>query len=487
MSDLNSSNQIIFCIHLKFKMNLFERILLNISLKKSRNINFEVQTDDSCLGTYCLYLFAPVFFTTFFFEKLLKVFENKEIKIAYSDFQIFNFSLLGFWSNQLLPAWSPKRFWQTNYLGPVIAVNSETLGIKEYLAYQELAETVLKNNVLKLSGIGYRVMTKIYQPEIEVHFNAISSFLKTAIPKYSANLNLENHIEISFKSLAPKLISVIVPTRGTKNSKNGEVLVNNLARSLNRQIRNESKIELVVVYDDDVDVEYLSELIEATPNLNTKLVRYSPPFNFSTKSNLGAENSIGEVLIFLNDDTEFISEDAILELAGTAMLNDVGAVGAKLYFENGAIQHAGTIVLGGNLGHAYFKQSNPIGVLGDLVSLHEVSAVTGACLAQRKDIWEELNGWDQVFDNSYNDVDYCFRIREAGYSILQNNQIELYHFESLTRDATFSPKAKELIEKRWKKYLVDDQFFPQYVENQKKRQKFRSMIKRIVNKVRKIL
>jgi GT2 family glycosyltransferase len=85
---------------------------------------------------------------------------------------------------------------------------------------------------------------------------------------------------------------------------------------------------------------------------------------------------------------------------------------------------------------------------------------------QRKSIWQEMNGWNEEFDNSYNDVDYCFRIREAGYSVLVANQVELYHFESLTRDATLSLRTKAKLTSRWVNYLENDQYFRQYVHSQ---------------------
>jgi GT2 family glycosyltransferase len=150
------------------------------------------------------------------------------------------------------------------------------------------------------------------------------------------------------------------------------------------------------------------------------------------------------------------------------MTANTGAVGAKLYFANKSIQHAGTVIIGGNLGHAYFKQFNPVGFHGDLETVHEVSAVTGACLAMRKEIWQKINGWDEQFENSYNDVELCFRLRDLGLRILQNNFVELYHFESFTRDATYSPAAKSLLESKWHEYLQDDPYFPQFAQTQPK-------------------
>ncbi len=486
MTNNYSANQIVFCVHLKCKANNVQRAMFKSKLKQQKNIRFVIQENNDCLGTQCLYVYALVLFKKSFLNDLVDIFASNKIKIAYSDYEVFKLFTYKIWKANLLPMWSPKRFWQLNYLGPVVAVNSHALEIKKDLQYHELVTVILQESVQKLNGIGFKVISKVNEPTIKTHFEVISNYLSKYFSNLSIQLKSDTSIQISFKALAPKLVSVVVPTRGTLSPKSNVPLVCNLASSLNKQVFGSTKIELVIVYDDDVDSNYLNGLASACPNLEVKLIPFTPPFNFSSKSNLGAAKADGEVIIFLNDDTEFISSDAVLELAGASMLEDVGAVGAKLFFENGALQHAGTVVIGGNLGHAYFKQMNPVGFNGDLKTLHEVSAVTGACLGQRKKIWEELQGWDVIFENSYNDVDYCFRIRDAGYSILQNNQVEIYHFESLTRDATFSQRAKELIDFRWKKYLENDKFFPQYVSDQNQKLKYRVMVRKFLNKIRSI-
>jgi GT2 family glycosyltransferase len=255
-----------------------------------------------------------------------------------------------------------------------------------------------------------------------------------------------------------------------------------LLNSLNKQNLNTSEVEVIVVYDDDQDLGYLETLLDEKLKFKIKLIPYSPPFNFSKKSNLGASNASGSVLLFLNDDTEFIAQNSLLELAGTATLLDVGAVGAKLYFENKSIQHAGIVVIDRNLGHAYFKSFEKSGPFGDLTSIHEVSGVTGACFAQRKEVWQKTGGWDESFKNSYNDVEYCFRLRNQGFSILQNNHAELFHFESLTRDATYSQSAKENLEQKWENFLMNDPYFPQFVSKQLQQRRLRNIVKKILRK-----
>jgi GT2 family glycosyltransferase len=147
------------------------------------------------------------------------------------------------------------------------------------------------------------------------------------------------------------------------------------------------------------------------------------------------------------------------------MISNVGAVGAKLFFENDRLQHAGYILRHGFVGHAYIRDVDGYGPFGDLVVPHEVVGVTGACFAQRKDVWIKTGGWDESLPAAYNDVDYCFRIRSHGYSIIQNNSARLFHYESITRNPAVKPEETALILERWKDSMAEEPFFRAEVVN----------------------
>ena len=112
---------------------------------------------------------------------------------------------------------------------------------------------------------------------------------------------------------------------------------------------------------------------------------------------------------------------------------DVGAVGAKLLFEDGTIQHAGHVFADGQIQHVAAGEPDGPGQFGANLIDREVVGVTAACLAQRKSVWEHLGGMDEALPNNFNDVDYCARIRAKGYRIVQANSVVLHHFESKTR------------------------------------------------------
>jgi len=188
------------------------------------------------------------------------------------------------------------------------------------------------------------------------------------------------------------------------------------------------------------------------------------PFNFSTQSNMGAKGFKGDYLLFLNNDTEACHPSWMMRLSSWLdHFPDVAAVGAKLLYPNGALQHGGVEVYSnGTAGHT--ELGLPFGDSGyfDRVeTTHEVSAVTGACLLVRRSVFEEVQGFDEDLPEAFNDVDLCLRIRKKGYRILYTPESVLLHHESLTRgkanylNETF-PSAVAFMGKRWQGVVPSD-------------------------------
>jgi len=208
---------------------------------------------------------------------------------------------------------------------------------------------------------------------------------------------------------------------------------------------------------------------------NIRIVRYEGEFNYSKINNFGASFAAGEYLLLLNNDTEVISIDWMEELLMYAQREDVGAVGAKLYFADKRIQHAGIVIgLGAHrtAGHTHYRipKAN-VGYMGRLCYAQDVSAVTGACLMVKKVLYDELGGLDESFAVALNDVDFCLRLREKGLLNVWNPYCELYHYESASRGADDQgDKAKRYEEEsarfreRWKKQLEkgDPYFNPNF-------------------------
>ena len=168
-----------------------------------------------------------------------------------------------------------------------------------------------------------------------------------------------------------------------------------------------------------------------------KIVTFSGAFNYSAVNNLGASYADGEYLLLLNNDTEVITINWMEELLMYAQREDVGAVGAKLYYPDRTIQHAGVVIgLGAHrtAGHSHYRMPKEnLGYMGRLCYAQNVSAVTGACLLVRKTAYEEAGGLDEGFAVSLNDVDFCLKLREKGLLNVFTPFAELYHYESVSR------------------------------------------------------
>ena len=168
-----------------------------------------------------------------------------------------------------------------------------------------------------------------------------------------------------------------------------------------------------------------------------KLVTYRGKFNYSAVNNLGAKYAEGDYILLLNNDTEVITVNWMEELLMYAQREDVGAVGAKLYYPNRTIQHAGVVLgLGAHrtAGHSHYGQSREnLGYMGRLCYAQNVSAVTGACLLVKKSLYDEVGGLDESFEISLNDVDFCLKLRDKGLLNVFTPFAELYHYESVSR------------------------------------------------------
>lgn len=428
--------------------------------------NEKVGRDANQEQTICLIAECEVTFYPSYFAKLVDVFSSKDLAVAYSDFE-YNSEFKLSDSHIRPPSWSPERFLSNDFMGPVIALDFAKFQVSAgaHTRTSLMLECLTRNlEVQLLETIGYAVSPLNLNLQSVSRNSEIQAHLDKNRPGSEVSKDSTPWLEISNKRLAPDLISVVIPTRGAKKSRRSNELIVDCVKAMTQQYFGSSKVEVVVVYDTDCKTDYLEKVMKLETNsVSIKLVAYDPPFNFSAKCNLGASNSSGEVILFLNDDTVWRTSDSLLELAGSAMIENVGAVGAKLFFENGRLQHGGYILTRGFIGHAYFRDVDGFGPFGDLAITHEVVGVTGACLAQRKKVWESVGGWDISFPGAYNDIDYCFRIRQQGLSILQVNSARLYHYESITRNPTVKPEETKMINAKWSSAFGSEPYFRQAV------------------------
>jgi GT2 family glycosyltransferase len=186
---------------------------------------------------------------------------------------------------------------------------------------------------------------------------------------------------------------------------------------------------------------------------------YAEPFNFSAAMNQGAARAEGEYLLFLNDDMEVITPDWLESMLEFAQFPDIGAVGARLLFPDGRLQHVGVNIQDGCPGHAfYLSHGEHPGYFCTNTVHRNCSAVTGACLMTAASVFRSLGGFDVDFPLNYNDIDYCLRVRASGRRIVFTPYAELYHCESATKAGTYAHEL-EAFKARWGEKLPRDPYF----------------------------
>jgi GT2 family glycosyltransferase len=217
-----------------------------------------------------------------------------------------------------------------------------------------------------------------------------------------------------------------------------------------------ANLEILVLDQNNMPAELEGEL----NRLGVRRVSYDFTFNWSAVNNRGAAAATGDYLLFLNDDVEVISPDWIERMLGYAQWPEAGAVGPKLLFGDGTLQHSGVVLPGGNPTHPFIGHpGNHPGYFYSARVHRNWSAVTGACLMTRADVFRSVGGFDARFPLNYNDVDYCLRLGERGLRVVYVPNAELYHFESSTRQANIESAELEALHQMWNQKFKCDPFY----------------------------
>lgn len=227
----------------------------------------------------------------------------------------------------------------------------------------------------------------------------------------------------------------------------------------------------ILVLDNESIEQATLEYFEAVQQADSRVrvLPYHQPFNYSAINNFGAQEARGEVLGLINNDVEVISSEWLTEMVSHAMRPEIGCVGAKLYYGDDTLQHAGVILgLGGVAGHShkYFPRS-ATGYFSRLQVVQNLSAVTAACLVVRKSVYMQVGGLEEeALRVAFNDVDFCLKVREAGYRNLWTPYAELYHHESKSRGAEDTPEKQArftsevgYMQEKWGGHLQADPYY----------------------------
>jgi GT2 family glycosyltransferase len=261
---------------------------------------------------------------------------------------------------------------------------------------------------------------------------------------------------------APPMISIIVPTR------DAVALLRQCVESVLEKTTY-PRFEILVVDNQSSDPETLAYFEKISANPAVRVLRYDQPFNYSAINNFAAREAKGEVLCLLNNDTEVISPDWLEEMMGQLLQEGVGAVGARLLYPDGRVQHAGvTVGPGGGADHLHGHcAGEEPGYCNRARITHELSAVTAACILTRKDVYQKVGGFDERnLTVAFNDVDYCLRLQEAGLRVVYTADAEMFHHESATRgrEETWRKRRRakrevRYLHERWAARLEHDPYY----------------------------
>lgn len=254
------------------------------------------------------------------------------------------------------------------------------------------------------------------------------------------------------------LISVIIPNKD--HTDDLDICLKSLYEKSSYK-----NFEVIIVENNSTEKETF-EYYEALTkkHCNIKIVKWEGNFNYSAINNFGVSYAKGEYILLLNNDVEIINGSCLEEMLMFAQRKDVGAVGAKLYYSDDTVQHAGVILgLGGTAGHAHkhFGRNHP-GYMARASIAQNLTACTAACLMMRRDVFDEVGGLDEEFEVAFNDVDLCMKIRKKGYLVVFTPYAELYHYESKSRGNDGTPEKLERFrgeidrfKEKWQKQLDD--------------------------------
>ncbi|UHC15089.1 glycosyltransferase family 2 protein [Methylobacterium currus] len=366
---------------------------------------------------------------------------------------------------QLKPGWSPDLALTTLYPGRPFLVARDVVARSGWAPGQGarallLAATLARpERVRRIPRILCRIAPEA--PDPGGHADDLTRALRQAISP-AAVVRTSDILDLDWPLPdPPPLVSVIIPTRDRPD----------LLRMAVRGVLHDTayaSLELVIVDNGSIDPTVAALYAEWASDPRVRRLDRPGPFNFSRLVNDGAAASRGEVLVFLNNDVEVLHPDWLAALVRQALRPEVGAVGAKLLFGNGRIQHAGVVVgLGGRAGHILRNRpSDTPGHLGRLTVAHEVSGVTAACLAVARHKFEAVGGLDaEAFPVDFNDIDFCLRLGARGWKSVWTPRAVLAHHESVSRGPSIGP-ARDRFEAegdrfaaRWRAVIRDDPYY----------------------------
>jgi len=365
------------------------------------------------------------------------------------------------------PGWGPDLLLSTNYLERFGIFRRQIVG--EVGGFRASAgRGQVYDLVLRLTERTDRIA---HVPRVLYHSRRQPTTAETALSRHAANRDetrvlvealhrrgIHGRTSALFARKGPRcyatrldlrqrpLVSIVIPT------KNKRALLQTTLESIWSRTEYD-RYEIIVVDNQSTETDAVEYLTSLRPRCQVH--QWSQPFNYSALNNVGVQHSRGEQLLFLNNDVEVIHPDWLTAMLEHAQRSEVGAVGARLLYGDGRIQHGG-VVVGINRVAANAFRSWPGQTIGNLRLAdltRNCSAVTGACMMVSRRIFDEVGGFDERLRVVLNDVDLCLKIRQRGYLVVYTPNACLYHYEGSSRGRLHPPPDEKLFEERWKDFL----------------------------------
>ncbi|WP_275385353.1 glycosyltransferase family 2 protein [Enterococcus faecalis] len=418
-----------------------------------------------------------------FYEVVKVLNENPELDLIYSDEDKIDID-----GNRSDPAfkpdWSPDLLLGTNYISHLGVYRRSILeeiggfrkgyeGSQDYDLVLRFTEKTTKERITHIPKVLYywRMLptsTAVDQGSKGYAFEAGLRAVQDALVRRGINGHATHGAanglyDVYYDIESEKLVSIIIPT------KNGYKDVQRCVSSIIEKTTYQN-YEIIMADNGSTDPKMHELYAEFEQQLPGRFFVESIdiPFNFSTINNRAAKKAHGEYLLFLNNDTEVITENWLTLMVSFAQQERIGCVGAKLLYPNNTVQHAGVILgLGGVAGHGHYGYPHgDLGYFGRLAINVNYSAVTAACLLMKKADFDAVGGFEEAFTVAFNDVDLCLKVQALGRDNVWLHEAELYHFESQTRGYDDKGKKKKrfeqekvMMEEKWGPLIENDPFY----------------------------
>jgi GT2 family glycosyltransferase len=359
------------------------------------------------------------------------------------------------------PDWNPDLFYSSDYIGNMCfyhtgtlreigGLRSDFIGAEHYAATLRMTAHIDEEDIVHIPKVLYHQ----YSDEGEVKIGRIQDHDagKHALQDFFAQTSSsivngfgDRHYRVRYPlSGELPLVSIIIPTRDRL-----DILKMCIDSIIEHTVY--PNWEIIIIDNNSIEAQTHEYFTKVSKDDRICVYPYNKPFNYAQLNNFALTHAQGEILTLLNNDIEIISDEWLSELVRHALRPEIGVVGAKLLYPDGIVQHAGVIIgIGGVAGHGhkYIGDDDP-GYCHRAVLVQNVSAVTGACMCMRRELYEAVGGLDENLAVAFNDVDFCLKVRDAGYRNLYTPYAKLIHHESISRGHDDTPKKHALFMKEF--------------------------------------